>query len=236
MGDFLVVLWKEWKELRQQGVFNLAIGALNAWIVFGWILPWSDGGRLLNSPMTPICWIWTGLFFTAMLMPESFAGERERKTLESLLATRLPDSAILFGKIGCAVSYSMGIILIGILITVLRSTLRDVHRTLELHVIASSVGLGFLAAVLAGAGGALLSLRAQTVRQVRITLGYAALIGVFGTVALLKALPWTKPALRWLATVSPTVVEALSGAVFLVLALVTVTVAETRFERARLTV
>ncbi len=39
-------------------------------------------------------------------MPDSFAGERERHTLETLLASRLPDHAILSGKLLVCVLYS----------------------------------------------------------------------------------------------------------------------------------
>ena len=41
-----------------------------------------------------------------MMIPESFAGERERHTLGTLLASRLPDHAILLGKVAVAVGYA----------------------------------------------------------------------------------------------------------------------------------
>ena len=39
------------------------------------------------------------------MIADSFAGERERHTLETLLASRLSDRAILFGKIAACIAY-----------------------------------------------------------------------------------------------------------------------------------
>ena len=39
------------------------------------------------------------------VIADSFAGERERHTLETLLASRLSDHSILFGKIAASMAY-----------------------------------------------------------------------------------------------------------------------------------
>ena len=41
------------------------------------------------------------------VVPDSFAGERERHTLEKLLASRLADRSILLGKYAAAILYSL---------------------------------------------------------------------------------------------------------------------------------
>lgn len=46
---------------------------------------------------------------TIGLVADAFAGERERHTLETLLATAFPDTSILLGKIAASVLYAWGI-------------------------------------------------------------------------------------------------------------------------------
>ena len=50
------------------------------------------------------------------ISPYSFVGERMRGTLEPLLATPVSDKAILFGKIGIAVLYGLGVTLANMLL------------------------------------------------------------------------------------------------------------------------
>ena len=67
------------------------------------------------------------------MIPDSFAGERERHTLEPLLATPLSDRAILFGMISAAVGYGWGITLISMVIGLLATNLIPVHEDLLLY-------------------------------------------------------------------------------------------------------
>ena len=48
------------------------------------------------------------------LVADSFAGERERHTLETLLASRLPDRAILAGKLLVPVAVAWGAALLAL--------------------------------------------------------------------------------------------------------------------------
>src|SRR5258705_13563545 len=70
--------------------------------------------------MTPAPVLVDGLCLPFMILQsiivDSFAGERERHTLETLLASRLSDRAILLGKFGAAVPYGLAVGLIGAMV------------------------------------------------------------------------------------------------------------------------
>ena len=60
--------------------------------VFGVFLPLQSGAEWVQSPATVFYWGWVPLMLVGGAVADSFAGERERHTLETLLASRLPDA------------------------------------------------------------------------------------------------------------------------------------------------
>jgi ABC-2 type transport system permease protein len=74
--------------------------------IFGLFFPLtqSDAWRAGGVPATFALMI--PLFLVGPHVADSFAGERERRTLETLLATRLPDRSIYFGKIFAVCGYA----------------------------------------------------------------------------------------------------------------------------------
>ena len=101
MSDVAIVVWKEWRELlRMSGSKR---GALARHIfsvgIIGVIWPWQFGLSFVNSALSVALAAVTALMYIAGAAPDALAGERERHTLETLLASRLPDRAILLGKI-----------------------------------------------------------------------------------------------------------------------------------------
>jgi hypothetical protein len=110
ISDVWTVMWKEWRELLIQRV-RLRGGALSLLVVvavFSIVLPLQIGSDWVESPMVLFFAGWVPFVSTAHVVADSFAGERERHTLETLLASRLSNQAILFGKVCTAVSYRMG--------------------------------------------------------------------------------------------------------------------------------
>ncbi len=108
----------------------------------------------------------------------------ERHTLESLLATRLPDRAIYLGKVGAAVAYGWATSLAALLLGLVTTNLRFRGDGLLLYspdMAISIVLLTLLISLLAAAVGVLVSLRASTVRQAQQTLSLASLALVFGS-------------------------------------------------------
>ncbi len=114
IADICTIVWKEWRELLvQRG--NTRGNWLTLVIVIGFfstILPLQIGREWIASPFVIVITAWVPVFLVTSVIADSFAGERERHTLETLLASRLSDRAILLGKIVAGVSYGWGITLI----------------------------------------------------------------------------------------------------------------------------
>jgi len=193
--DLLTMMWKEWKEMLLQhggirsGILPMLIIPLG---LLGVMLPWQMGRAWIESPMSLAVWAWMPLMLMARLIADSFAGERERHTLETLLASRLPDRAILFGKVCAVVSYGWGLTMLGVLMGLL--TVNLVHGRGELLLYSRKFTLGilvlsWLGAWLAAGAGVLVSLRAATVRQAQQVLMIAIMLLLFVPVYGVRLLP-----------------------------------------------
>jgi ABC-2 type transport system permease protein len=109
----------------------------------------------------------------SIMIPESFAGERERHTLETLLASRLPDRAILFGKLVVPISlgWAVALLTVGLgMVTVNVAHWSGEFRFLTLPIALGSAALSLLMAVLTAGAGVFISLRAETAQQATQTL------------------------------------------------------------------
>src|SRR5678816_1960154 len=105
MRDLRTVIWKEWREFRDQ-LFKLKRGGLSALVIvvlLGLITPLQLGPSWIASPLMLFYWPFLAGSMVSTLIADAVAGERERHTLETLLATRLPDASILLGKMLAAV-------------------------------------------------------------------------------------------------------------------------------------
>jgi len=121
----------------------------------------------LNDPLVAVMWAWFPIFLQISVVTDSFAGERERNTLETLLASRLSDQAILLGKISAAVLYGWGISVVANLVAVVTvnlsahtSTFQFYQPEIYLLLLLLPLLLGWLMASV----GVLLSLNAPTAR------------------------------------------------------------------------
>jgi hypothetical protein len=104
------MVWKEWREFRDQSL-SLRRGGLSALIlalILGVVAPVQLGPEWVHSKIIVGYWPFLAATMVSSLIADSVAGERERHTLETLLASRLPDAAILIGKIVAAVLYGLG--------------------------------------------------------------------------------------------------------------------------------
>jgi ABC-2 type transport system permease protein len=246
MADLWTVMWKEWREiLFQRGSMRTgAVGLLILLLVFGIFLPLQMGRAWVQSPTVLFYWLWVPLFLVSGVVADSFAGERERHTLEALLATRLSDRAILFGKLGAALGYGWGATLASLLLGLISVNLVYGHG--ELLFYPAVVGWGILALSLLGAGlvacaGVLISLRAATVRQAQQTLSIAIMsiaimlllfVPVFGVQALPSA--WKRRLAETLAAADVTSVVLTAVVVLVMLNAGLLIAAMARFKRARL--
>ena len=103
-----VVMRKELKEIGSEGSGGRR-GRLTPLVgvaVAGILFPLNFGTRYVQTDVMLVMGLMLPVLFVLPIVADTFAGERERHTLETLLATRLPDQAILFGKLGAIVVYA----------------------------------------------------------------------------------------------------------------------------------
>ncbi len=169
ISDILTIIWKEWKEifLRRGGARS---GWLNLVIILGLLgvfMPLQGGQQWLTNPVFPLLWSWLPIFMAINIVADAFAGERERHTLETLLASRLSDRAILLGKIGAAVFYAWGITIIGMLLGAVTVNVAFPGGPVFYTGLTFPLGmaLSFLASLLVATIGTLISLNAPTARS-----------------------------------------------------------------------
>jgi ABC-2 type transport system permease protein len=173
----------------QQGIVLFAV-------TFGILLPLINGRAWITSPAIALAWSWVPMFLVMTVIADAFAGERERHTLETLLASRLSDGAILFGKMGAAIGYA-GVLTAACLgLGVLTVNLAHRQSGLVLYapfMLLAMCVLGLLGAVFVAALGVLISLRAATVRQAQQLLGGAIMVLLVLPIGVARLLPaaWT---------------------------------------------
>ena len=241
MSDTWTMAMKEWRELLfQQGSLRGNVLSMLIFLgIFGVFLPLQAGPEWVSSPSLMAYWAWLPMFLASGLIADAFAGERERHTLETLLASRLSNRSILFGKVLAAIVYSWGFMVVGMLIGLVVVNLAHAHGQLLMYdPLAAGVilGIGLLAAWLVAGVGVLISLRASTVRQAQQLLMVAILVVVFVPILAIQWVPQS---------IQAQLIEALSGldvlavVVLAVVALLVVNgllmvAALARFQRAKL--
>jgi ABC-2 type transport system permease protein len=181
MNDVRTVAWKEWRELlRMSGTRRGAIMRhIFSVAVISVLWPWQFGPRFLATNLAVTLAALTASIYVAGAAPDTFAGERERHTLETLLASRLPDRAILLGKIIALLEYGCAAALLMLIFGWI--TVNVVHGEGQLllysrRALISAVLFAPLAAGLIAAIGIHVSLFAKTVKQAQQTFSTAALV------------------------------------------------------------
>jgi ABC-2 type transport system permease protein len=241
-NDMLTIMWKEGKGLlrygdnRWKGIAILVIPVA----LFGILIPiqfrdgWLTGGwSLAVSFFTP-------LMLVASTIAESFAGERERHTLETLLASRLPDRAILFGKLLVSILFAWGMSLLLLLVSLMVVNLLDGKsgfqnyqtNILWMDVLGSLLVAGFVSGL-----GIVISLRSATVQAA----SQSIMVMLFLPLLLLQAVAFLLPSFLPKATVQA-LVDQLNFNNILMVVLAVILVADvtlflgaiSRFQRSRL--
>src|SRR2546421_8624964 len=193
MSDILTMVWKESKDSLFQGGWRSLIRPLIVVGIMGIYLPLQFGPQWVDlTPIGMILLLWIPFFVLISFIGDVIAGERERHTLETLLASRMPDQAILLGKVVATVLYAWGM---GVLSLLLGLVLVDLFRTqgnwmfYPLDLFVDAIVLSLLVSVLGASAGVLISLRVSTVRQAQQILSVGTIVLVFGIIFVLQALP-----------------------------------------------
>jgi len=247
MTDILTVAGKELREIVGGGSGRKGlIRELFFVFLFGVFFPLSQQEAWRSGAVPTVFVFMIPLFLAGPYVADTFAGERERKTLETLLATRLPDSSIYLGKILAVCTYAWAITLVILVASLVALGLAGGGgEGGGLFIYPASVWIagvfGSYASALAIAGvGTFISLRSETVRAAHqaMMLPLFVLIfgGSFGIGALWRALPATTQAslVAWASGVSA--VEAIAGivAILLLVDLFLLRLGVRRFRRSKL--
>lgn len=175
IADIKTIMWKDSKGLLRRGdnrartIFTL----LTPVVLFGVVFPIQFRDEWLFTGWSIVIAIITPFILISMAIPESFAGERERHTLETLLASRLPDRAIFFGKLLNAIVYGYGMTLLLLLISLVVYNLvqwTGQFQIFELKILLADISVGLLMSGMVASLGILISLRAPTVQSAQQTL------------------------------------------------------------------
>jgi ABC-2 type transport system permease protein len=239
LNDIGTILWKEWHEMFQQKGLR---GAITNWAVLvglsGVFMPINFGPAWLVSPLHLLLWSWLPLLAVMQIVSDTFAGERERHTLETLLATRLPDRTILWGKVLSVVLYGWSIQAAGLLlgwICVNAAYWNGALRFFSAPVLLGVVPLTALAVILVACIGTLVSLRSGTVRQAYQKMMIAFLAIVFVPVMAIQVVPGAARVVAGLVSAAPD--PSTYAIAMLVLAVIDVGIliySAQRFQRATL--
>ena len=195
MSDILTMIWKEWKDFLFSGVRSDFVRPLLFIAVLGIFLPLSLKQRWIQLNSAPILVIlYVPFMLIISFIGDAIAGERERHTLETLLASRISDRAILLGKVLVTVGFSWGTTLVGLL---LGAVVVNISQGLNPWVFYTPINLfvallilSFLTNLLAASGGVLISLKSATVRQAgqNMILGVIILgLALYGVARLVPA-------------------------------------------------
>lgn len=188
--DIWTVARKELMELWNEGGRWSRVHKLLAVLIFGIFLPVQMGRSWIESPLMPLMWSWVPMFMVIQVVTDGFAGERERHTLETLLASRLSDGAILLGKLLAAALYGGVFILAFLILGTLTVNIAFGNGELLMYPPDVLAGLLLVMALTIGlvcGAGVLVSLRAAGMKQAQQGLMFA-LVAVVVPLSLIPLL------------------------------------------------
>jgi len=240
--DILTVVWKERKGLfRVRGRRTQALMTMLSPVFLAIYLPWSMGPDWLESGMSVLLSVIIPFILVGITVPDSFAGERERHTLPTLLASRLSDRAILFGKLATAVAFGWGAMLVGLLLSLVTVNILHWDGHIMLYsptVLLADLAVSLLISVLTASLGVLISLRSSTAQQAQQTLMAVLMLPAMGfqvaAVLLLNSESGQARLREVLATLSFGQVMLIVVAILVVVDLASLLAAMSRFKRSRL--
>jgi ABC-2 type transport system permease protein len=194
MNDLLTMIWKEWKDFLFSGGYSDLLRPLLNIAILGIILPLSLGQSWIDLDPAPVLIVlFTPFMFVTLIISDAIAGERERHTLETLLASRISDQAILLSKVLVTVGYNwvmtLFCLLIGAMVVNLSQRMGQWEFYNPISLFAVVLVLSFLTTLLAASGGVLISLKSSTVRQASQTMLLGLIILGLAISMVIRLLP-----------------------------------------------
>ena len=240
IADILTVAWKELREMLMFGDSRgrSKLSLLVILLIFGIVIPLQSGREWVTSPISAMVWAWMPYMWVYSVVADSFAGERERHTLEALLATRLSDRAILFGKLLAALAYGFSLTWAILLVSLVTINVAVRGSGLLLFSPIMMVGafvFSILVSGLAASIGVLVSLRAGSVRQAQQWMSFGMLI-LFLPFMFIQFIPraWLESFGNTLIHTNPVQIAVWVVAVLIVLETILMAIAMRLFQRSKL--
>lgn len=240
IADILTVAGKELREMLMfgdsRGRSKLSLVVLL--VIFGVVIPLQNGRDWVASPISAMVWAWMPYMWVYSVVADSFAGERERHTLEALLATRLSDRAILFGKLLAALAYGFTLtwaILLVSLVTVNVAVRSEGLLLFSPMMTAGALVFSILVSGLSASIGVLVSLRAGSVRQAQQWMSFGMLV-LFLPLMLIQFIPrlWVETIGTALTNADPLQIAVWAVVALLVIEAVMLAIAMRLFQRSKL--
>jgi ABC-2 type transport system permease protein len=238
--DILTVAWKELREMLTFGDTRgrNRLSLLVILVIFGVVIPLQSGREWVTSPVSAMVWAWMPYMWVYSVVADSFAGERERHTLEALLATRLSDRAILFGKLLAALAYGFTLTWAILLVSLVTINVAVRGEGLLLFSPLMTIGalvFSILISGLAASIGVLVSLRAGSVRQAQQWMSFGMLV-LFLPFMFIQFIPktWLETFGNTLLHTDPVQIAVWAAVVVLVIQIVLLWIAMRLFQRSKL--
>lgn len=234
MSDLYTIMWKETRSwLRYQGSKSRTIMTLASPLFLAIYLPIEMGADWTTKYMSLIMAFLVPTMIAGLTVPDSFAGEKERNTLPTLLTSRLPDRAILFGKMlfGILMGWTAGLLMLVISLIAANISYSEGFLFYSPSVLGAYLGFSLLMATMTTGAGVLISMRSKTAQEasqllISLLLMPPVMLGLAGTMLLRQG--------NFLENVDGALILLIAAAVLLVATGVLLWAAMRRFQRSRL--
>jgi len=193
LSDIYTVMWKESRSwLRYQGSKSRTLITLITPLFIAVLLPWQIGASWIDGYICLFLAFLVPTMIAGLTVPDSFAGEKERNTLPTLLASRLPDRAILFGKMlfGILLGWAAGLLVL--VISLISANISFGGEQLLFYspaVLGAYLGFSLMMATLTAGAGVLISMQAKSAQEanqllISILLLFPLMLGMASTMFL----------------------------------------------------
>ncbi len=234
MSDLYTVIWKETRSwLRYQGSKSRTVLTLVSPLFITIYMPWETGTEWTEGYLSLILAFVVPTMIAGLTVPDSFAGEKERNTLPTLLTSRLPDRAILFGKMlfGILMGWTAGLLMLVISLIAANISYSEGFLFYSPPVLGAYLGFSLLMATMTTGAGVLISMRSKTAQEasqllISLLLMPPVMLGLAGTMLLRQG--------NFLENVDGALILLIAAAVLLVATGILLWAATRRFQRSRL--
>ena len=182
----------------------------------GVIVPLLEHSIWTNITTTLALYVIFPATFAASMAADAFAGERERKTLETLLATPLSDYSIFVGKIATAVTFVVAISAMSLFAAILGTAYKGDFGAVSLQAVGGSLAGAFSASLLITAVSIAIAAKMPVARSAQ-QLGFLATFGI--AAVALTVLERLRIPLNWTTMLYVDAFAFLTGAIALFVAM-----------------